>query len=794
MDIFNTQDYNRNEPNDSDSESEAPFETSSDSSTDTNSNSPSGVMPQTPFSISSESTLYEIEEEHLLEHPSASSIQPKVREVLKYLDSKNFKIIDFLDGLSWGDMACTQDPKIRTERSLLLNSPKLGDILHRWCCPPRPAGSSKARPKGAFPTMHEFAVGHIGKEVDQELEQISALLKSPTAIDVEENTLTNTSFEKIAAEMEKSMPTLWKLLDIFLYRNSQRKRNQTKTSSEKIKVIFISVLSYSRSHHRNRFQKLLAIYLKFKGISAKGFDTLHAMGLTMSHKWTCDVVERISTNCMKEVQELINNVPSLLSYDNLQLALRVFSQRLDHQGEFGNGTAATVYFKRDARMFTEITNKNLQKHRAQGQKNPLTALDILLLGQSSANCLQEFAIHYILRFLLDSPEFNIKLYGARNSPLFNAPPPVDALPCGPAHRTLQYLLGTVNIPKASYEDNERLVREWISQLGWNTLEEHQKTGQQRLMVWCGDQLTVDRLRGLFKFHAEDNNSFERLDFSIFVFGWLHCQMAFANSLYKQYFGTTQGRGLHQAFVLLQKKGLSKLQTKGPFHHDLQETLYEVAEAHFLEDWLEVTKARNIAELRNYTPLELVTHAKHILVHRASSQALNAMEHRKEEDRDEQLQQIIMWNCDILQYIILDHAISSGDVGLIEHMLPYLFFQFHGGGNGKYATEIIELLQGLHREWPPEVCDFVRHHCWVINTTGKPNMFCAVDKAQEHNIKDMKVTYRSEGPNIKWEYFKKLHPAIHIIRLVTDHIEKEFGTLARARIKNQGITNIIEAEK
>jgi hypothetical protein len=60
------------------------------------------------------------------------------------------------------------------------------------------------------------------------------------------------------------------------------------------------------------------------------------------------------------------------------------------------------------------------------------------------------------------------------------------------------------------------------------------------------------------------------------------------------------------------------------------------------------------------------------------------------------------------------------------------------------------------------------------------MYCAVDKAQEMNIKDIKVTYRSEGPNIQWEYMKKLHPAIHTIRAIAMHIEKEFGTLTRGK--------------
>ena len=73
-----------------------------------------------------------------------------------------------------------------------------------------------------------------------------------------------------------------------------------------------------------------------------------------------------------------------------------------------------------------------------------------------------------------------------------------------------------------------------------------------------------------------------------------------------------------------------------------------------------------------------------------------------EKGDQQKRQIIQWNRDVLQYIVLDQAISHGDVGLMEDMLPHLLFQFIGGCNSKYSIEILELLQGLHREWPPDV--------------------------------------------------------------------------------------------
>lgn len=55
----------------------------------------------------------------------------------------------------------------------------------------------------------------------------------------------------------------------------------------------------------------------------------------------------------------------------------------------------------------------------------------------------------------------------------------------------------------------------------------------------------------------------------------------------------------------------------------------------------------------------------------------------------------MWNADVLPYLELREAIWTGDVGRMEDLLPTLLFHFTGGGNHKYATKILELLQGLH---------------------------------------------------------------------------------------------------
>ncbi|KAF8064098.1 hypothetical protein FPV67DRAFT_1420267 [Lyophyllum atratum] len=775
-DLFQDRDYAGNELQSSDEDSEYEDEpTSPEIVSDSEDEEPAGPSIQIRRTASIRQRLEE------------QDLAMKVTQTLHFMDSVGINLPIFLDALSWGDESCTQEGKVRYERAALMNSQELPGILRRWLKPPRTPGSKKKHPRGAAPTMKAFALDCVEEVVDRELELLAPHLKSPAGDDVQAETLTSTGFEGMQKDVEAAAPSCFRLFQKMASRRSQHIRNTEKRKSElterQIVLTILSMLSYSRSHHRCRLQKLLAIYLKFRGILAKGFDTLHAMALTMSHKWTANVVGRISKHCMEKVKTAMEHHAWVISDDNVTIPFRVFSQRLDNKGEFGNGTAATVYIKPDAPPLSEQVNQDLKNHRAEGLKKPLTEIEIFDLAQEAYPQIMTHTEYQVLRFLLDAPDFELKTYEGRDSQALKAPPPVNQLPSGPDHITLQYLRGTVNIPEASYEDHERLIDEWFGQLGWKSLPgEKMKLAMQKVVAWVGDQLTVDRLRGLFKFRAEDENSYERLDFMVLAFGWLHLQMAFANSLHKQYLGTSRGRGLRQAFELLTRKGLTKIMTQGPFHHDLEEALYHVAEAHLREDWLLVGGVETLGELRKCSPEKLAKLAAEIVRHHASSEALDDMDQETKAgaSMDEQKRQVVMWNRDILQYIVLDQAIRHGDVGLMESFLPTLFFRFVGGGNGNYANETLELLQGLHREWPAEVRYFVRHHCWVMNFSGKPTDWCAVDKAQEHNIKDIKVTYRSEGPNIKWEYLKKLHPAIHVIRAVTAHIETEFGTLTRGK--------------
>ncbi|KAF8221362.1 hypothetical protein L208DRAFT_1533023 [Tricholoma matsutake] len=101
----------------------------------------------------------------------------------------------------------------------------------------------------------------------------------------------------------------------------------------------------------NRLPKLWAIYLKACGLSARAFDAIHALGITMSHKWAADAYGTLSNLKMKEVQAAVQNKPWTILHDNVNLPLRVFSQRLHNQSHFVSGCAATHHAKNCGQIF-----------------------------------------------------------------------------------------------------------------------------------------------------------------------------------------------------------------------------------------------------------------------------------------------------------------------------------------------------------------------------------------------------------------------------------------------------------
>ncbi|KAJ7785521.1 hypothetical protein B0H14DRAFT_3584045 [Mycena olivaceomarginata] len=695
----------------------------------------------------------------------------KVKAVLAAVRTEGLNLPIFLDAVCWGDPQCIADATVRYARTSLMTSEELPGIIERCYNPPRPVGE---RPGGGRQVLFDFAVQCVSDAIDREMKISAPLFLSPPE-ELSEEHLTSLDFEALKVQVQTSAPNLWLIFRRAAYTPLQEARNKHK-HPDMVVLNMISQAHYTRSNRRGRVPKIWSIYLKACGLSARAFDALHALGVLMSHKWTSNAVGTLSTRAMTTVQKRIHKSPWNVSHDNVNVALRVFSQRLNNQSHFISGCAYTIWILPDRAALPTGMNRLLQTYRAE---NCLVVFeyDLVLYGNEAADDrMQAFDEAYVLRLLLDSPAFAD--YPHLNDHLFDPPPPVWQLQGGPENATEQFILETSMKEEASYEGTLSCMADVFKQLLLNAVDEQMCTAIQRVIAWIGDQLTIERLRGLWKYRHEDHNSFDRLDYMIPIFGWFHLVMAFANSIHKQYLGNSAAIGsLRQAFDVLKRKGLITQSTKGPFWHHLDEALHHISEAHFRASWLDVGNVENLADLKSKSPQELRDLAATLIRKHASREAVNAVEAMSPQDRDEVYRQWTMFNMD---------AIKTGDIGRIEDLIPTLLFRFSGGGNSKYAIEMLELLQGLHREWPEDLRNYIREFCWLMSRDGGIESWLPFDLGQEQNICDIKVLLPVSFLSITdpWdlgatmEYMGKVSPAIPALRKVQRHMEKQFKTTAR----------------
>ncbi|KZT39580.1 hypothetical protein SISSUDRAFT_1061057 [Sistotremastrum suecicum HHB10207 ss-3] len=567
--------------------------------------------------------------------------------------------------------------------------------------------------------------------------------------------------------IQRHLPLLWTCLEAAA---TNRRQNNTLTSERKHMTLvnIAAMLIRSRWGTWDEMAKLWSLYLKGSGLSARALESLSRMGLTMSHSWTCKAFGTLSSHAMEKLQTAIQDRLFILIHDNVNLPVRTFSQRVTKNDLFISGTAGTVLVFPKTVKLPDNIYPEYQKTRREGEKKPFAYLPVMLRDESALDSMDRRDRHAILRVILNSKFAGSYDSRALLAELIDWQSP-SRLPFDGTDRAEQHMLRTAEIEEASYEGNVRVKQEWLKQLRKLTDEGRLELGTKTLVPWIGDQLTAARLRGLSHFRHDDDTAFERLDWMVVLFGWFHLLMALGNSIYDQFYGTARGTGLKRAIEVLNRKWMSSKGTKGTFWHHIDELYHHMFEADILTLFLKVGELKTIDELLTKTPPQLEVLAEKIRAQFASGLRVEELRTLPEGDQDKVLLSSVMFLRDVLVYIQLREAMRTGDVETMEALIPDLLARFAGGNNPNYARELLELLQCLHREWPSSLKDFVRRHCWLFNFSGKPNAWQAGDMVQEHNIKDIKVTYRAFGPGATFRHLQKMSPIIPGLR----HVRKTF---------------------
>lgn len=79
--------------------------------------------------------------------------------------------------------------------------------------------------------------------------------------------------------------------------------------------------------------------------------------------------------------------------------------------------------------------------------------------------------------------------------------------------------------------------------------------------------------------------------------------------------------------------------------------------------------KTLKDLSKLSPEQLETMALKIVHEFASVRALHSILSKPDNQCDDVLSQAILWNKNILDYLMLNNAISSGDIVAIQDLLP-----------------------------------------------------------------------------------------------------------------------------
>jgi len=178
-----------------------------------------------------------------------SVLHVKVQIILGAMKNIGTTPIEFLDGLSWGDLHCIRDAKIRTARTSMLHDDQLEDILHRWAHPPRSSKSKKARAEGASKALSRVAASITQDTIQRELGKLRPDMELPPPQDVQKETLTATNFTNMTHAMQLKAPTLCSLLANLMERQGVKTEKKHRNLEKALSVLQVIFIMLTKTNH-----------------------------------------------------------------------------------------------------------------------------------------------------------------------------------------------------------------------------------------------------------------------------------------------------------------------------------------------------------------------------------------------------------------------------------------------------------------------------------------------------------------------------------------------------------------
>ncbi|KAF9486497.1 hypothetical protein BDN70DRAFT_794191 [Pholiota conissans] len=478
--------------------------------------------------------------------------------------------------------------------------------------------------------------------------------------------------------------------------------------------IISSQVHYRRSCISAKVQIGLGLMAWSTGASRNLINVLHKAGLSRSYGSINDVLGSLQKFSLAEAA-LISRGPHALAYDNVNLSAVDPEQLLERtMSKVKTGTQTLIYGPLGAKpehLLLQPIIDNLAK-------SPRLKLGDLRPTQTSAT-------EYLFQTAVSVSKILFKYFPAPEFENLISDPALQHRPRRPlpkGHKTRFYPLSITTIEEATINGNLHVHDNiYIDQLHHTPDSEF----LNKYAIPClNDQLTNARIRGTQILRAKDINPWERREVFQLAFGTFHLVMNLIWALLHTHRGTSAAHGsLSYYFTLLEK---ARLGNDRPSYYTLLSALTQILEGLILNAWHSECGYSTLEEFaaNNPTTDDILRIARTIVdkyatptcpvspvempskPRKSSGKNNTANERHGDETRpsdnvDCVYSNTILLTRDLLYVIEITKAMSAGDFGRIEDILPQIACIFRGAGSNNYSMEVLHFLFNIKHVWPEE---------------------------------------------------------------------------------------------
>ena len=399
-----------------------------------------------------------------------------------------------------------------------------------------------------------------------------------------------------------------------------------------------------------------------------------------------------------ELAQDVASGPHGLAYDNINISTSIFvEQRPGAMSKVQSGTFAVIYKLLDARREDMQLEPMLQRFR---NSSPLRLTDLRpgIKSASSFSAQTLVNIAGVLFKYADGFADNLK-----NSPLLQHIPR-RTMPVG--HKTQFYPLRATTIEEASIHGN-LLVHDDVYLV---QLKKTPESLNDLAIPSINDQLTNARNRGAQAARSQDVDHWERREIFQLAFGIFHLVMNLIWALLHTHRGSVHQYGsLSHLFSVMEKV---RIGADRPDYHTLLAALNQILDGFILNAWRAEIWAQFQFSINDFTKsnpsAQQILELSRVIVKKYATPTEHAKplkkrqsESSEHDESDTVNENVTLLVRDLIYVRELIDAISCGDFGRIEDILPDLACIFRGAGSNNYSTEILHFLHNLKEVWTPQ---------------------------------------------------------------------------------------------